>query len=106
MLLAWFWLTPIIYPFELVTQKLENHNAWSYWHLLNPMTSLLIPIQRGSTAKPSSTTPTARWSSASSGSVAVVVPAQHRHRVRRVRRALRRRDQTVRSGRSKLAEVI
>ncbi|MEZ5216963.1 MAG: ABC transporter permease [Ilumatobacteraceae bacterium] len=46
-LLAWFWLTPIIYPFELVTQKLQNHDAWSYWHLLNPMTSLLIPIQRG-----------------------------------------------------------
>lgn len=45
-LLAWFWLTPIIYPFELVTQKLEERGSWSYWHLLNPIVPILTPIQR------------------------------------------------------------
>ncbi len=46
-LLAWFWLTPIIYRFELVTERLENGGTWEYIHLLNPIAPLLIAIQRG-----------------------------------------------------------
>ncbi len=52
-LLAWFWLTPIIYPFELVTKKLEDSGHWAYWHLLNPMAPILMAIQRGVYAKTS-----------------------------------------------------
>lgn len=55
LLLAWFWLTPIIYPFELVTEKLENGGHWAYWHLLNPMAPILMAVQRGVYAKASVT---------------------------------------------------
>jgi ABC-2 type transport system permease protein len=46
-LLAWFWLTPIVYPFELVTGKLAEKGMYEYLGLINPVTSLLIAIQRG-----------------------------------------------------------
>ncbi len=46
-LLAGFWLTPIIYPFMLVAQKLRGGGNWEYWLLANPLTSIVIAIQRG-----------------------------------------------------------
>jgi ABC-2 type transport system permease protein len=43
-LLAWFWMTPIVYPYELVAAKLGD-NSWIA--LLNPMTSIVLCFQRG-----------------------------------------------------------
>jgi ABC-2 type transport system permease protein len=39
-LLAWFWMTPIVYPFAQVRQKVGD------WALLNPLTSIVITAQR------------------------------------------------------------
>ena len=43
-LLAWFWLTPIVYPIGYLQQNLGR-----YWKLslLNPMTSISLAYQRG-----------------------------------------------------------
>jgi len=46
-LLAWFWLTPIIWRFQFVADKLKDHGDYPYWALLNPVTPLLIAVQRG-----------------------------------------------------------
>jgi ABC-2 type transport system permease protein len=43
-LLAWFWMTPIVYPYELVAGKL-GANSWVA--LLNPMTPIVLCFQRG-----------------------------------------------------------
>lgn len=43
-LLAWFWMTPIVYPYELVAAKLGD-NSWAA--LLNPMTPIVLCFQRG-----------------------------------------------------------
>lgn len=42
-LLAWFWMTPIVYPYRLVSDKLRNH---AFVALLNPMTSVTLAMQR------------------------------------------------------------
>jgi ABC-2 type transport system permease protein len=42
-LLAWFWLTPIVYPYQLVANKM---GAYASLYLLNPMTSVVITYQR------------------------------------------------------------
>jgi ABC-2 type transport system permease protein len=39
-LLAWFWMTPIVYPYALVRAKIGD------WGLLNPLTSVVITFQR------------------------------------------------------------
>jgi ABC-type polysaccharide/polyol phosphate export permease len=43
-LLAWFWMTPIVYPIAFLQQNLGR-----FWHLslLNPMTSIVLSYQRG-----------------------------------------------------------
>ncbi len=46
-LLAWFWLTPIVYPFELMADKLEKSGIFRYLHLLNPLVPLIMAVQRG-----------------------------------------------------------
>jgi ABC-2 type transport system permease protein len=44
-LLAWFWLTPIVYQIALVRQKLTGHGLfWVY--MLNPMTAVVSAMQR------------------------------------------------------------
>ena len=43
LLLAWFWFTPIIYPYRYVSDRLEN---WTGLFLLNPMVSIVISFQR------------------------------------------------------------
>jgi ABC-2 type transport system permease protein len=53
-LLAWFWLTPIVYPFQLVTDKLETRGWYEYLHLFNPLTPLVMALQRGIYGRPSS----------------------------------------------------
>ena len=39
-LLAWFWMTPIVYPYAQVRDKVGD------WSLLNPLTSIVIAMQR------------------------------------------------------------
>jgi len=52
-LLAWFWMTPIVYPYELVAQKLGSE-SWLY--LLNPVTDVVITFQRAIYARTEYTT--------------------------------------------------
>ena len=42
-LMAWFWVTPIIYPFKQLTQALHGHAAIA---LLNPVTPIVLVFQR------------------------------------------------------------
>lgn len=44
-LLAWFWLTPIIYPVVLVFEKLSVRGMFGLY-LLNPMTPIVLTFQR------------------------------------------------------------
>jgi ABC-2 type transport system permease protein len=42
-LLAWFWVTPIVYPFTQLTKALHGHTAIA---LLNPVTPIVLVFQR------------------------------------------------------------
>jgi ABC-2 type transport system permease protein len=42
-LIAWFFMTPIVYPYETVAAKLGN-KSWMY--LLNPITDIVLTFQR------------------------------------------------------------
>jgi ABC-2 type transport system permease protein len=42
-LLAWFWVTPIVYPYATVSSKMGS-NSWLY--LLNPVTDIVLTFQR------------------------------------------------------------
>jgi ABC-2 type transport system permease protein len=42
-MLAWFWMTPIVYPYATVAGKLGS-DAWLY--LLNPVTDIVLTFQR------------------------------------------------------------
>jgi ABC-2 type transport system permease protein len=42
-LLAWFWITPIVYPFKQLTEALHGHTAIA---LLNPVTPIVLAFQR------------------------------------------------------------
>lgn len=42
-LIAWFFMTPIVYPYDIVAEKLGNH-AWLF--LLNPITDIVLTFQR------------------------------------------------------------
>lgn len=45
-LLAWFWMTPIVYPHQFVADQLAGKSwAWVQW--LNPLTSIVLVFQRG-----------------------------------------------------------
>jgi ABC-2 type transport system permease protein len=44
--LAWFWLTPIVYPYHSVADKLTADGAPSGLLLLNPLTSIVLAFQR------------------------------------------------------------
>jgi ABC-2 type transport system permease protein len=46
-LLAWFWLTPIIYPFQLLTDELSSRGLPGWLPLVNPVVPSIIAIQRG-----------------------------------------------------------
>jgi ABC-2 type transport system permease protein len=43
LLLAWFWFTPIIYPYQYVSDRLGR---WTGLFLLNPLVSIVIAFQR------------------------------------------------------------
>jgi ABC-2 type transport system permease protein len=45
LLQAWFWATPVVYPFELLAAKLADHHiTWLY--LANPVTPVVLVFQR------------------------------------------------------------
>jgi ABC-2 type transport system permease protein len=46
-LLAWMWLTPIVYQYQLVATKLEERDLPSWLALLNPVTPIILCFQRG-----------------------------------------------------------
>lgn len=45
-LLAWFWMTPIVYFWRLPAEKLEDHGVTSAVLLVNPMVSIVLAMQR------------------------------------------------------------
>jgi ABC-2 type transport system permease protein len=45
-LLAWIWMTPIIYQWDLQARVLSDHGASPMLTLLNPMTSISLAFQR------------------------------------------------------------
>ena len=45
-LAAWFWLTPIIYPYRTVGDKLAAHGLPTWLFMLNPITPIVVAIQR------------------------------------------------------------
>ena len=45
-LLAWFWLTPIVYPYRLVADRLVANDLPSALYLLNPMVPIVLTFQR------------------------------------------------------------
>src|SRR5262249_49599781 len=51
-LIAWFFMTPIVYPYETVAEKLGS-NSWIY--LLNPITDIVLTFQRAIYGQVSST---------------------------------------------------
>jgi ABC-2 type transport system permease protein len=46
-LLAWFWLTPIVYPVTLIRDRLAGSHPWLFrLYLANPMTGVVTAMQR------------------------------------------------------------
>ena len=45
-LLAWFWMTPIVYQWSLQANELEESGRSPMLTLLNPMTSIVLALQR------------------------------------------------------------
>jgi ABC-2 type transport system permease protein len=45
-LLAWFWMTPIVYQYRLVSDKLQEHGLPGWLPLLNPVTPITLAFQR------------------------------------------------------------
>lgn len=46
-LLAWIWMTPIIYQWDLQAREIADRGASPQLTLLNPMTSIVLAFQRG-----------------------------------------------------------
>ncbi len=45
LLMAWFWATPVVYPYQLIAAPLARHHLlWLYF--INPMTSIVVTFQR------------------------------------------------------------
>lgn len=45
-LLAWFWLTPIVYQQQIVADRLRD-NSWGWVQWLNPLAPIVLSFQRG-----------------------------------------------------------
>lgn len=45
-LLAWFWMTPIVYPWGVIAGTLEGHGLPVSLTLLNPLTTIVLAFQR------------------------------------------------------------
>lgn len=46
LLLGWFWLTPIVYTYGLVEQKLIEHDLPTWLPMINPLTPVVMTFQR------------------------------------------------------------
>src|SRR3546814_10370642 len=46
-MLAWFWLTPIVYAWQLPADKLSESGLSTSLTLLNPIVPIVISLQRG-----------------------------------------------------------
>jgi ABC-2 type transport system permease protein len=46
LMLAWFWLTPILVPYASIAEKLEGKGISSGWIQVNPMASVVTSMQR------------------------------------------------------------
>ncbi len=46
LLLAWFWMTPIVYPYRLVGDKLQARGLSRWLFMLNPVTPVVTVFQR------------------------------------------------------------
>lgn len=44
--MGWFWLTPVVYPFGLAERFLDEHGIPTWIVLLNPVTSAVMVLQR------------------------------------------------------------
>lgn len=44
-LMAWFWATPVVYPYQLIATSLVHHNLL-FLDFINPMTAIIITFQR------------------------------------------------------------
>jgi ABC-2 type transport system permease protein len=45
-ILVWFWMTPVVYPYLLVADKLAQHDIPSWLYRLNPVTPVVMTFQR------------------------------------------------------------
>jgi ABC-2 type transport system permease protein len=45
-MLAWFWMTPIVYPYSQVSTTSVHGFTIGNWALLNPLTPIVITMQR------------------------------------------------------------
>lgn len=45
-MLAWFWMTPIVYPWQLTADQLSSRGIPTLVTLINPVTSVVISLQR------------------------------------------------------------
>jgi ABC-2 type transport system permease protein len=43
-LLAWFWMSAIVYPYQLISDRLGPHREW--WAVLNPMIPIITTFQK------------------------------------------------------------
>jgi ABC-2 type transport system permease protein len=46
LLLLWFWATPIIYPYRMVSDRLVAHGLPEWLFALNPVTPIVLTFQR------------------------------------------------------------
>lgn len=46
LLLAWFWVSPIVYQYKLVSDKVAQHGWPSWLPFLNPITVIVVTFQR------------------------------------------------------------
>ena len=55
-LMAWFWGTPLVYPYALISNFSASHPHWvfiKYLYVTNPMTPIVMTFQRAIYGKPS-----------------------------------------------------
>jgi ABC-2 type transport system permease protein len=46
-MLAWFWMTPIVYPWQLQADQLASRGVSTLVTLVNPITAVIVTLQRG-----------------------------------------------------------
>ena len=73
LLLAWFWMTPIVYPVAFVAERLGGGVLWKIYRL-NPLTTIVLAFQRGVYARVSPD-PSGREALVGEGGVPVLIDA-------------------------------